>query len=484
MRGMEMPVGALLVTPGPGHHRRDRRHARHRRRARSGRRVAPGGSRPIRAVLGTRGVRRAPRRSRLCVRARADVARARSWAASSGAPATAARRMSGLYGISLTMAMFVGIALLAPFVIIPLVRLLAVPLRKLFPGRRAAGRRRAALERRPHRRHRGRADHRPVGRRRQQHVVGELHGHGQRPARARASRATSPSRPPDRRSRPAAAPACRSALAHAIAGDARDARRVADPRRFPRPARDRARAEAGHRHRLRPRGVRAHGPRRRSRARRATAALRGVAARRRADRAAVRPARAASRSAIASSCAAPRATRSAPVVGVLDGITDFGGNVMQISLDTMRSVYGVTTDAQLAVRARSDAAAATAGAPHRGAPPRATTPASSWRRSPTRSRRSASQVERDVQHVQLDRRHRGHREPARRRSTRWRCPCSSARARSASCAPSARRAGRSGARCSTRACSSAAAGAITGVRVRAGDRRGLDTRASARRCRA
>ena len=56
-----------------------------------------------------------------------------------------------------------------------------------------------------------------------------------------------------------------------------------------------------------------------------------------------------------------RATRTVPVTGVLDGITDFGGNVMEVSLDTLRSVYGVTSDAQLAVRARSDAAAAPLG---------------------------------------------------------------------------------------------------------------------------
>ena len=45
----------------------------------------------------------------------------------------------------------------------------------------------------------------------------------------------------------------------------------------------------------------------------------------------------------------------------------------------------------------------------------------------------------------------------------WPCPCSSARARSASCAPSVPPAGRSGAPCSTRACPSAVRGAITGV---------------------
>ena len=48
--------------------------------------------------------------------------------------------LSGLYGIALTMAMFAGMAMLAPFVIMPVVRLLAWPLRKAFPagGRLAA----------------------------------------------------------------------------------------------------------------------------------------------------------------------------------------------------------------------------------------------------------------------------------------------------------------------------------------------------------
>jgi putative ABC transport system permease protein len=46
-------------------------------------------------------------------------------------------------------------------------------------------------------------------------------------------------------------------------------------------------------------------------------------------------------------------SRSARVVGVLDAIDHFQGNLMQMSLATMRDVYGVREDAQLAVKARS-----------------------------------------------------------------------------------------------------------------------------------
>ena len=54
----------------------------------------------------------------------------------------------------------------------------------------------------------------------------------------------------------------------------------------------------------------------------------------------------------------PDGSVRAPVVGVLDAISGSGGNEMQVSLQTMERIYGVTTDAQLAVRARSDAARA------------------------------------------------------------------------------------------------------------------------------
>jgi putative ABC transport system permease protein len=46
-------------------------------------------------------------------------------------------------------------------------------------------------------------------------------------------------------------------------------------------------------------------------------------------------------------------TQPARVEGVLEAVGDFQGNLMQMSLATMRDVYGVTEDAQLAVKARS-----------------------------------------------------------------------------------------------------------------------------------
>jgi putative ABC transport system permease protein len=49
----------------------------------------------------------------------------------------------------------------------------------------------------------------------------------------------------------------------------------------------------------------------------------------------------------------PRGRRMAPVVGILESTAEFGGmEVVQMSLDTMRRVYGTTTDSQLAVAAR------------------------------------------------------------------------------------------------------------------------------------
>jgi putative ABC transport system permease protein len=52
----------------------------------------------------------------------------------------------------------------------------------------------------------------------------------------------------------------------------------------------------------------------------------------------------------------PGGSAEAPVVGVLDAISGGEFNEMQLSLDTMRRIYGVTSDAQVAVRARSAAA--------------------------------------------------------------------------------------------------------------------------------
>jgi putative ABC transport system permease protein len=46
-------------------------------------------------------------------------------------------------------------------------------------------------------------------------------------------------------------------------------------------------------------------------------------------------------------------TRTARVAGVLHTMSDFNGELIQMSLATMRDVYGVTDDAQLAVKART-----------------------------------------------------------------------------------------------------------------------------------
>jgi putative ABC transport system permease protein len=132
MRGMEMPVGALYVTAGPaitavvlGMVVTLLGAAWPARRA--------GRVSPIRAVLGARGLRRTPRARRviigLALLLPGVVLGGDSWSGD-----------AGVLGIPLTMAMFAGIAMLAPFVIIPIVRALAWPLRKVFPagGRLAA----------------------------------------------------------------------------------------------------------------------------------------------------------------------------------------------------------------------------------------------------------------------------------------------------------------------------------------------------------
>jgi putative ABC transport system permease protein len=138
MRGMEMPVGTMHVTALPaiaavtvgllvtilGAAWPARRAGR----------VAP-----IRAVLGTRGVRRAPRRTRLVAGlvlfVPGVVAGGELWGGNGSGSV-----LSGLVGIAVTMAMFAGMAMLAPYVIVPLIRLLAWPLRTAFPagGRLAA----------------------------------------------------------------------------------------------------------------------------------------------------------------------------------------------------------------------------------------------------------------------------------------------------------------------------------------------------------
>ena len=50
----------------------------------------------------------------------------------------------------------------------------------------------------------------------------------------------------------------------------------------------------------------------------------------------------------------PSRTRRVRVVGVLDAMSEWNGQVMHMSLDTIRDVYGVTGDAALAVKARSE----------------------------------------------------------------------------------------------------------------------------------
>jgi putative ABC transport system permease protein len=51
----------------------------------------------------------------------------------------------------------------------------------------------------------------------------------------------------------------------------------------------------------------------------------------------------------------PKARYYAWVVGVLDTLSESGGNNMYMSLETMHLVYGVTADSQLAIKATSDA---------------------------------------------------------------------------------------------------------------------------------
>ena len=180
MRGMEMPVGALHVTAGPaiiavviGMVVTLLGAAWPARRA--------GRVSPIRAVLGARGVRRTPRARRalvgLALLLPGVVLGGESWGGN-------ARLRGGLYGISLTMAMFVGIAMLAPFVIIPVIRAARRADAQGVPRRRPAGGGLAALGPHPHGGHRRRADHRPVGRRGQQRPLLELHGHRRRSDRA------------------------------------------------------------------------------------------------------------------------------------------------------------------------------------------------------------------------------------------------------------------------------------------------------------
>ena len=136
--GLDFPVGELALTPrcAPIAAVADRAGHRRARRAAT-RRAAPGRISPIRAVLGTEGLRAAPRPSG--ARSPACVLIGPAWPAPSGsAPPTRPRRRGRAAGIGGTIAIFFGIALVAPFVIAPLAR------RALVAAAQAARRSRAA----------------------------------------------------------------------------------------------------------------------------------------------------------------------------------------------------------------------------------------------------------------------------------------------------------------------------------------------------
>jgi putative ABC transport system permease protein len=356
MRGMDMPVGTLQVTPGPAIVA-----------VVIGMLVTAGGAlwparragrvSPIRAVLGNRGARTAPRRSRLvfglALTLPGAVLGGRFWGGDNSGSA-----LSGLYGISLTMTMFVGIALLAPFVIVPVIRVLAMPMRKVLPagGRLAAdsllsnAARTAAT-----------AAALTIG----LSVVvvnstfsasfmgtvsDQLEASFARDFTVQAAGQTLET---------GGGPGVPHALARQIA--AMPETRAVTPIRAL--FLDLPGIESGQKQGI----AKAYDP--------SVYALMDAT-----------PIKGASREAALSGVAAggvivgplyarlahlevgdrvslrgPGGTRRAPVTGVLDGISDMGGNEMQVSLGTMQSIYRVTNDAQLAVRARSDAAAGPLG---------------------------------------------------------------------------------------------------------------------------
>jgi putative ABC transport system permease protein len=89
---------------------------------------------PIRAILGTAGVRRTPRPIRgvigLACLLPGTIMGGSFWFSSDAESGG----LAAMAGIAMTMAMFLGMALLAPFVIGPVVRLLGIPFRALFPA--------------------------------------------------------------------------------------------------------------------------------------------------------------------------------------------------------------------------------------------------------------------------------------------------------------------------------------------------------------
>ena len=351
MRSMEMPVGAMHVTAMPaiaavalGVLVTTIGAAWPARRAG---RVAP-----IRAVLGTRGVRRTPRRARLVAGVLLFVPGLVLGGAFWGGNGDGSA-LSGLYGIALTMAMFAGMALLAPFVILPVVRALAWPLRRVFPagGRLAAD----ALMANPLRTAATAAALTiglsvvvvnatlsasfmgTVSDQIQQSFARDFTVHA---AGQTLETGGGPGVPKSLAARIAAMPETRAvtpirALFMDLPGIEKGQKQgiavAYDPSVYglmdatPLQGASRADALAGV-----ARGGIIIGPQ--------YARLAGLAV---GDRVELR---------------GPAGSAEAPVVGVIDSISGGEFNTMQLSLDAMRRIYGFTNDAQVAVRARSDAA--------------------------------------------------------------------------------------------------------------------------------
>lgn len=356
MRGMEMPVGELQVTPGPAVVA-----------VVIGMLVTAGGAlwparragrvSPIRAVLGTRGARTAPRRSRLvfglALTLPGAVLGGQFWGGDNSGSA-----LSGLYGIALTMTMFVGIALLAPFVIMPVIRVLAAPMRRVLPagGRLAAD---SLLS------NAGRTAATAAALTIGLSVVvvnstlsasfmgtvsDQLEASFARDFTVQAAGQTLET---------GGGPGVPHRLAREIAAMP-EARAVTPIRAL---FLDLPGIESGQKQGI----AKAYDPDVYSlmdatpvKGATRESALRGVAA----GGVIIGPqyARLADLGVgDVVSLHGPGGDARAPVTGVLDGIADMGGNEIQMSLETMRRVYRITNDAQLAVRARSDAAAGPLG---------------------------------------------------------------------------------------------------------------------------
>ncbi|HET8759055.1 MAG TPA: FtsX-like permease family protein [Solirubrobacteraceae bacterium] len=356
MRGVGMPVGDVHVTAGPaiaafilGMVVTLLGAAWPARRA--------GRISPIRAVLGSRGARTTPSRRRLAAGAVLFVPGllfgGEFWGGNGSGSA-----LSGLYGIGLTMTMFAGMAMLAPYVLIPVVRLLAWPLRVLFPagGRLAAD----SLLSNPLRTAATAAAltiglsvvvvNSTLSASFMGTVSDQLHQSFARDFTVQAAGHTlmdggGPGVPKDLVGRIAAMPETRAVtpiralwmdLPGIESGQKQGVAVAYDPAVYG--LMDATRLEGA------------------SRADALAAVARGgaiigpqyaqLAGLRVGDRIHLQ---------------GPRGTADVPVAGIIDSIAGGEFNEMQISLATMRRVYGVTADAQVAVRARSDAAAAALG---------------------------------------------------------------------------------------------------------------------------